>query len=156
MTCGKRIYLLPHGPKEFSTECPEGDGATFPAGWETLRHWVMAHLATGQPGRGEPGLYNVRTAARFRRHQQGDILLFVKDRQIVARGEVGMPLVERAIRFAGRDYGGYIVFDPGSLQVFDPPTDLRVVPKYAKGWPQVPELLREESHPSVAALIGDP
>ena len=156
MTCGKRIYLLPHSTEEFSTVCPEGDGATFPADWETLRHWVKAHLATGRPDREEPGRYHVRTAARFRRHQQGDMLLFVKDRQIVARGEVGMPLVERASRFASRNYGGYIVFDPGSLQVFDPPTDLRVVPGYANRWPRVPELLREESHPSVADLIGDP
>ena len=156
MTCGKRIYLLPHSHQEFSTECPERDGATFPADWETLRHWVKAHLATGRPERGESGRYHVRTAARFLRHQQGEILLFVKDRQIVARGEVGMPLVERAIRFAGNDYGGYIVFDPASLQVFDPPTNLRVVPGYANRWPRVPELLSEASHPSVATLIGGP
>ena len=126
MTCGRNIYQFPHSPEEFPP-MQEHHGMAFEFGWEFLRHWVHHEL------RERGGQYYIRNCKKYAQVQAGDIVLFHKDRLLVAIGVIhdGPVLEPITLEQAGGGpevkYEGHLMLNPESLIALDRPTSQKVI-----------------------------
>ncbi len=125
MSCGRNVWQFPHSSEEFPAD-GECCGISYDSGVKLLQHWLDQHLRPGEPPERNPGRYNLRHLRGYQKLHVDDVVLFVKSRFIVGGGKVlEQPTCRRSqgVSYSGTPttYEGYLVFDPNTLIVFNPP-----------------------------------